>query len=123
VSPGLIDALAVLSGTHEAEFEAACEEVIDPRDADITSFPFLRVRLRDPVNEVILPNFNTSVLQVADLAGKNREIRGAWHHAEVGPGASLQGVGRPRPAPAAGCPGSAVGWRCRRPGAERRRSH
>ena len=39
------------------------------------------------------PNFNTSNLQVADLAGKNREIRDAWHHAGGGPGASVQEVG------------------------------
>jgi hypothetical protein len=39
------------------------------------------------------PNFNTSNLQVADLARKKREIRGAWHHAGGDPGASVRGAG------------------------------
>ena len=41
------------------------------------------------------PDVNTSNLRIADFARKNREIRGAWHHAGGGPGASVQGVGWP----------------------------
>jgi hypothetical protein len=54
VSAGWIDAFAVLSATHEAEFEAACGEAIDPRDATIAPHPFVRVRLPDVAEEVLL---------------------------------------------------------------------
>jgi hypothetical protein len=49
-----IDASAVLSAAHEAEFYAACKEAVEPHDAIVVPFPFLRVRLRDPAHDIIL---------------------------------------------------------------------
>ena len=40
-----------------------------------------------------MPDFNTAFLQVADLAGKTGQIRGAWHHAGDGPGVSVRVMG------------------------------
>ena len=54
MSHGWIDAFAVLSATHEAEFEAACEEAICPYDATVIPHPFLRVRVRNLEDETIL---------------------------------------------------------------------
>jgi hypothetical protein len=54
MSGGWIDASTVLSAAHEAEFEAACEEAVEPHDATVVPYPFLRVRLRDPAHEPIL---------------------------------------------------------------------
>ena len=54
MSHGWIDAFAVLSATHEAEFEAACEEAICPLDATVIPHPFLRVRVRHPVDAIVL---------------------------------------------------------------------
>ncbi|MBD0272901.1 MAG: hypothetical protein ICV73_13355 [Acetobacteraceae bacterium] len=51
---GWLDAFAVLSATHEADFEAACEEAICPLDATVIPHPFLRVRVRNPEDETIL---------------------------------------------------------------------
>ena len=41
-----IDALAVLSTTHAAEFEAVFDEALEPIGATAIPYPFLRVRLR-----------------------------------------------------------------------------
>ena len=54
MSRGWIDAFAVISATHEAEFGAACEEAICPYDATVIPHPFLRVRVRHPVDDIIL---------------------------------------------------------------------
>lgn len=54
MSHGWIDAFAVLSATHEAEFEAACEDAICPYDATVIPHPFLRVRVRNIEDETIL---------------------------------------------------------------------
>ena len=54
MSHGWIDAFAVLSATHEAEFEAACEEAICPYDATVIPHPFLRVRVRNLTDKIVL---------------------------------------------------------------------
>jgi hypothetical protein len=54
VSGGWIDALAVLSATHSAEFEAASDSVCVPCRATAVPHPFLRVRLRDAAEGVPL---------------------------------------------------------------------
>jgi hypothetical protein len=54
VSAEWIDASAVLSTTHAAEFEAVLEEVLESSGATAVPYPFLRVRLRDSDDEVML---------------------------------------------------------------------
>ena len=54
MSAGWIDASAVLSTTHAAEFEATYEAVVDPCDITIDPHPFLRVRLSNTADEVLL---------------------------------------------------------------------
>ena len=49
-----IDASAVLSARHAAEFEAVFEEALEPCGATAIPYPFLRVRLRDVGDEVVL---------------------------------------------------------------------
>ena len=68
MSHGWIDAFAVLSATHEAEFEAACEEAICPYDATVVPHPFLRVRVRHPDDEIVL------VLALPDDFGKRCRV-------------------------------------------------
>ena len=48
------NAVVVLSMTHMAEFEAAIDEIADPCSATAVAYPFLRVRLRDVGDEVLL---------------------------------------------------------------------
>jgi sulfane dehydrogenase subunit SoxC len=47
----------------------------------------------DAMRDEVMLNLDTVILQTADLACENREIRGAWHHAGGGPGASVRGMG------------------------------
>ena len=54
MSAGWIDASAVLSTTHAAEFEVAMEEALEPCGATAVPYPFLRVRLRDIGDEAVL---------------------------------------------------------------------
>ena len=54
MSHGWIDAFAVLSATHEAEFEAVCEGAICPYDATVIPHPFLRVRVRNLTDAIVL---------------------------------------------------------------------
>jgi hypothetical protein len=54
MSHGWIDAFAVLNATHEAEFEAVCEEAICPYDATVIPHPFLRVRVRNLTDKIVL---------------------------------------------------------------------
>jgi hypothetical protein len=54
VSAGWIDASVVLSTTHAAEFEAVIEEALEPCGATAIPYPFLRVRLRNSDDEVVL---------------------------------------------------------------------
>ena len=79
---GWIDALAVLSAAHEAEFEAACDEAIDPRDATVVPHPFLRVRVRDPAHEVILLLALAGWVQDYRVAPGSYEFPAEWE-AEV----------------------------------------
>ena len=48
------NAFVILSMTHMAEFEAAIDEIADPCSATTVAYPFLRVRLRDVGDEVVL---------------------------------------------------------------------
>ena len=68
MSHGWIDAFAVLSATHEAEFEAACEEGVGPCDATVIPHPFLRVRVRRPEDEIVL------VLALPDDSGQRCRV-------------------------------------------------
>jgi hypothetical protein len=54
VSAGWINAHAVLSTTHAPEFEAVFDNVAEPGAATAVAYPFLRVRLRDVADEVLL---------------------------------------------------------------------
>jgi hypothetical protein len=54
VSIAWTNAFVVLSMTHMAEFEAAITEIADPCCATAVPYPFLRVRLRDVADEVLL---------------------------------------------------------------------
>ena len=47
-------AFALVSKTHQDQFEEVYVEAIDPGDAIIMRHDFLRVRLRDPTEEVLL---------------------------------------------------------------------
>ena len=51
---GWINALAVVSAQHEAEFVAALEEVVSPDDATIAPYPCVRVHVPDADEEILL---------------------------------------------------------------------
>ena len=49
-----VRAFALLSSTHQDEFEEVCMEAINPGDAIIMRHDLLRVRVRDPAEEIVL---------------------------------------------------------------------
>lgn len=81
-----VDATAVLSTTHAAQFEAAFEDALEASDAIIVSHPFLRVSLRDVYDEVLLlmalssnhcgQHHRVGPLRYAFPAGWEAEVRG-----------------------------------------------
>jgi hypothetical protein len=89
VSAGWINAYTVVSRTHAGEFEAVLEEALEPSSATAVLHPFLRVRLRDIDDEVLLlmalsrlaQPYRVVARQYAFPAGWEEELEGviAFH--------------------------------------------
>jgi hypothetical protein len=77
-----IAASVTVSATHESEFEATCEEAIDPCDAMVMPYRFLHVRFRDPADEPLLMLAVNGCGQHYRVSAANYEFPTEWE-AEV----------------------------------------